>query len=395
MPQQSWYAISNLAERSARVDLYDEIGYWGVDAQSFVADLNALDVDRIDLHVSSPGGSVYDGMAILNVLRQHPARVVATVDGIAASAASWIVQAGDEVVMAPNSELMIHNASGVGYGDADTMRKLADDLDRMNRNIASIYAQRAGTDVDAWLEAMAAETWYSAEEAVTAGLADRVLPVPERRAAPDDVRNAAGSPRDRWAVNGRQAAAAWRYPDRAHAPVPQTPVASAAGHPAPSGGAHEEEARVSELLNGLRTRLGLSADADENAALAALDEALAEQADPSEPTNQSPAVPDGHVTVPSVALDELRAQAAQGAEARRMLHEQNRTAALDGLRDRFTPANRSVWEREYDRDPAATVALLKEQPVVVPLNELGHGQDAVDLEGEFDRMFSTPIPKEV
>lgn len=374
----SWYRITN-AERSggtARVDLYDEIGFYGVDAATFSKDLRELDASTIELHVNSPGGSAFDGIAILNALRQHPARVVAVVDGIAASAASFITAGADEVRMAPNSSMMIHEASGVAYGPAATMQKMSEELDSLSANIASIYAARTSTDTSVWRAAMLAETWYSAEEAVAAGLADRVLPVPDRRPAPEDVAHAPGDARSRWAVNGRRAASAWKYPDRAAAPSPLTPVASAPGNAAVGGTIPEEVARVSELLNGLRSRLGLADTADETAALAALDEALTERADP--PANTAPptnALPDGHTAVPQVALDELRAQAAQGASAHRQLHEQNRAATLDRLRDRFLPANRASWEREYDRDPAATVTYLEGAPVLVPTSEIGHGQD--------------------
>jgi ATP-dependent protease ClpP protease subunit len=164
----------------ATIRLYDPIdswgGDWGVSAKEFAAALDGLgpDVIEIHLHINSPGGEVFEGIAILNTLRNHPAKVVSVVDGIAASAASFIAMAGDEVVMGRNSELMIHDPSGLCLGNAEDMRTLAKLLDHLGDNIAGVYAGKAGGTVAGWRGAMLAETWYSADEAVAAGLADRV-----------------------------------------------------------------------------------------------------------------------------------------------------------------------------------------------------------------------------
>ncbi|MGO2361131.1 MAG: head maturation protease, ClpP-related, partial [Brachybacterium tyrofermentans] len=177
LPQTDrWFRMAADEEtRTAQVYLYDAIsGWFGVTAKDFARDWNALDVDQIDLFINSPGGDVFDALAILNVIRRTEARVVAHVDGIAASAASFIAMGADELVMGRNSELMIHDASGLCWGPAEDMQKMSDDLARISDNIASIYAEKAGGDASTWREAMLAETWYTADEAVTAGLADRV-----------------------------------------------------------------------------------------------------------------------------------------------------------------------------------------------------------------------------
>jgi ATP-dependent Clp endopeptidase proteolytic subunit ClpP len=164
----------------ASIRLYDPIdsygGDWGVSAKEFVTALDALpdDTATINLHINSPGGEVYEGISILNALRNHKARVVAIVDGLAASAASFVAAGADEVVMGRNSQLMIHDAWGIGIGPAAAMRDLAGRLDKISDNIASVYASKGGGTVEDWRTAMLAETWYSAEEAVAAGLADRV-----------------------------------------------------------------------------------------------------------------------------------------------------------------------------------------------------------------------------
>lgn len=174
-PPKSWYRIANVAADSVEIGLYDEIGSWGVSASDFVSELQAVDTGRITLRINSPGGDVWDGLAILNSLRNHRATINVVVDGLAASAASFIAQAGDTIEMSPNSVLMIHEASGLCLGNASDMRELADLLDKTSANIADIYSRRSGRPADEHRAAMRAETWYSDQEAVDAGLADSVI----------------------------------------------------------------------------------------------------------------------------------------------------------------------------------------------------------------------------
>lgn len=172
---KTWYKITNLAADTAEVAIYDEIGMWGVTASDFMAELAGASVKNLTLRINSPGGDVFDGLAILNSIRSHPANVHVIVDGLAASAASFIAMAGDKVEMAPNSMMMIHEASGLCMGNAGDMRDLADLLDKTSANIASIYASRSGRSPEEHRKAMQAESWYSDQEAVDAGLADAVI----------------------------------------------------------------------------------------------------------------------------------------------------------------------------------------------------------------------------
>lgn len=172
---KTWYKISNLSADTAEVAIYDEIGYWGVTASDFMAELAGADVNNITLRINSPGGDVFDGLAILNSLRNHRATVNVVVDGLAASAASFIAMAGDRVEMSPNSMMMIHEASGLCMGNSVDMRELADLLDKTSGNIADIYARRSGRSAEEHRTAMRNETWYSDQEAVDAGLADAVV----------------------------------------------------------------------------------------------------------------------------------------------------------------------------------------------------------------------------
>lgn len=159
-------------EITTRIDLMDEIGYWGVTAQDFVDELLGIDSSSIELHVNSPGGDVFDGVAIMNALADHPATINVVVDGLAASAASFIAMAGDSVRMNRGSQMMIHDAAGLCVGNAADMEAMKALLDRISDTIAGLYAERAGGSVEDWRDLMRAETWYSAAEAVTAGLAD-------------------------------------------------------------------------------------------------------------------------------------------------------------------------------------------------------------------------------
>ncbi len=158
----------------AKMYLYDEISWFGVNASDFVQELTSLAGQDVDLHVNSPGGDVFEGLAILNTLRAHSGRVVAYVDGIAASAASFIVMGADEVVMQPNSELMIHDAWGMCLGNAADMRDMSERLDKVSDNIADIYSRKGGQAPTHWRSEMRAERWYSPDEAVDIGLADRI-----------------------------------------------------------------------------------------------------------------------------------------------------------------------------------------------------------------------------
>jgi ATP-dependent protease ClpP protease subunit len=165
------------SEDSSVADIYimDEIGgWWGVTASDFVKELMAIDATQINLHLNSPGGDVFDGVTIYNSLRMHSATVKVYVEGLAASAASFIAQAGDEVIMLRGSTMMIHDASAMAWGDEATMLTTAGILNKISNNIADIYAQRAGGSMEAWRDIMREEAWYTPDEAVAAKLADKV-----------------------------------------------------------------------------------------------------------------------------------------------------------------------------------------------------------------------------
>lgn len=182
MTTKSWYRIAAKQEGDdrahAEILIYDEIGrnFWGegIAAETLVKELSALDVETIDVRINSVGGQVFEGLAIFNALDRHPAKVTTYVDGMAASIASIVALAGDEVRIAENAFMMIHNPWGFEAGDAIAMRKMADILDGLASSLADTYVAKTGKSVKVIRGMMDEETWFSAEEALEIGLVDQV-----------------------------------------------------------------------------------------------------------------------------------------------------------------------------------------------------------------------------
>ena len=182
----SWYTIRAQA-LGAEVVIYDEIGAYGVSAKGFLAELGALpDGTPLALRLNSPGGSVFDAVAIYNAIKRHSGTVTVWIDGIAASAASYIAMAGDEVVMPENAFLMIHDPAGVVMGTAIDMRAMAEALDKIKGSLLQGYAAKSGRPQEEIAPLMAAETWLDARDALDLGFADRIAE-PVRIAARFDV----------------------------------------------------------------------------------------------------------------------------------------------------------------------------------------------------------------
>lgn len=186
------------------VMMYGYIGddWDGVSASTFARVLAEIGDGGIDLHINSGGGSVFDGVAMQAALRNHSSDVVSYVDGLAASAATFLAMAGDEIVIEGPGMMMVHEASGVVLGNKRDMRALADVLDKIDGEIAGMYADRAGGDVAAWAAAMEATTWYTSAQAVAAGLADRIANDSSKPAAPEDRRSQLIRARARVALRG-------------------------------------------------------------------------------------------------------------------------------------------------------------------------------------------------
>lgn len=173
--KNSWYSISAKADAekpSAEIHIFDEIGVWGITARDFINELRGIDAEEIALHINSPGGSVFDGVAIQNMLKQHKAHVTTYIDGIAGSIASIIALAGDEIHIADNGYVMIHDPASFVMGNKEDMLKEAEVLDKLAEGMANDYAARMEITPEDARALMAAETWWLGQEAVDAGFAD-------------------------------------------------------------------------------------------------------------------------------------------------------------------------------------------------------------------------------
>lgn len=371
--------------------MYGTVG-WEITAAETIAKLADMTGD-VTVRINSYGGDSFEGVAVKNALRAHAGHVTAVVDGVAASAASVIAVCGaDRVVMRPGAELMIHDAWTFTDGNAADLTKVAADLERTSQAMAEMYAEKAGGDAERWRDMMRAETWFSAQEAVDAGLADAVE---DGRTAERPVLAKTGP---RFAYAGRD------------------------GAPKPKILEEENVAFTKEVAK----RLGLSADVvDEAMVLAALEETLAEQADekPAEPIeeaegetadadeDQAAGAEDASgesaevepepaefaeepaedtdeaevVTLPRDVFEELKAAAAAGAQAR----ETERVNGLDAEVDqwiaegRAVAANRGAIRKAMHADPEATRRIYANVPKgTIPRAEIGYGVDPVEPESD-------------
>jgi ATP-dependent protease ClpP protease subunit len=171
-PDKSWYSLK-AQNGNAELMIYDEIGGWGISARQFASDLQALGkIGTLTARIHSPGGDVFEGMAIYNMIKGHPAHKVCHIDGLAASMASVIAMAFDEVIMPENAMMMVHKPWGGTLGDAEDMRKYADLLDKVESNLVGAYQQKTGLPEAELHTLLAAETWLTGREAVEKGFAN-------------------------------------------------------------------------------------------------------------------------------------------------------------------------------------------------------------------------------
>lgn len=174
---RSWLNIvKNKSEREATIYIYDEITYWGITSEDVAREIADLDVDLINLRINSPGGWVFDGVAIYNLFKSHKAEVHVFIDGLAASIASIIAMAGDKIYIAENAMFMIHKPFVMASGNSSDLRKSADLLDQLETVLVNTYLRRTDKINEAEILAfMEAETWFDSTDAVDFGFADEVL----------------------------------------------------------------------------------------------------------------------------------------------------------------------------------------------------------------------------
>lgn len=406
MAEKTWYQIDAKAAAgkkatTAKVYIFDEISMWGVSAQQFVRDVAALDVTTIEVHLNSPGGSFFEGIAIMNTLKDHKANVSVRIDGLAASAASVIAMGGDEVVMASGSQMMIHEASIIALGKVDDLTKAVKQLNSINATMAGIYQAKAGGTVEEWATAMAEETWYLASEAVDAGLADRL-----DDAIPEDTAAAAMARFD---------LSVYAHAGRADAPAPYTPPAEPEADskdPNQEGG---NEMPLNKKLVESATRLGVK-DPDKLADDAALIDAIASateatakaEADAKAAADKAakdakdkegadgasgkPAnVPAGMVLIDSETITSLQAAAARSDAVVKEAKAEKRDAAIDhAVRQGKIPvARKTFWSAQWDIDPDGIKAALDAIPagLHVPTEQLGDGSMSPEESAEYADLY--------
>lgn len=381
--------FKTLADNTAEVFFYGVIGDWDNSAEHLVEDLKSFEHGDITVRIHSWGGDAFDGLAIMNALRAHEGHVTCVVEGVCASAASVIAVGGaDTLVMRPNSELMIHDAWALVDGNADELTRLAGQLSKLSDEYAAVYARKAGGDPAVWREAMRLESWFTAEEAVMAGLADRV----EDGRELEDVQELVGA-----------MAKARHYTSRAEA-----------GRPAILDQL-KEGVHVSSLEK-IARMLGVDVASDEAVVLEALAEALEERAeadtdveDVVEPVAEAieavEAVedtdvevedtepePEGDeastdealtVTVDAALYEELKKAAAFGREAQARAEIAEREALVDeAVKDgRISAAARGRWCKALEADPVDAKQRLAAMPSgIIPRAEIGHGLDTEESE---------------
>lgn len=365
----------------ATIRLYGPIdswgGWWGINTKDVSDILDALPdtVTEVILRINSPGGHVFEGVSILNMLRAHKARIVAVVDGLAASAASIIAAGCDETVMSPGTSMMIHSPLTFTYGNAAELRKEAEVLDSIERSMIEIYQAKAG-DAD-WETLLHEETWYTPAEAVAQGLADRVGTVADAgttsTAGEDDVVIVVTPAEEDDDVE--DSTRVHRFAAKTM-PTNKTPVSSEPGTP----NRKEDVMAYDDLQAGLRARLGITdAEATDEQLLAGVEQLTARAA-----VTTPPAIPEGVQMIDSSVLENLQQQAAQGAQALAAQTEQRRagiisTALAEG---RIAPTSVENFRAMLESNEETTVALINQLPKnsVVPVLETGHADTAPDAD---------------
>lgn len=368
------------------IDLFGEVG-WEITAKDVRTQLDGA--GDVDVFLNSPGGDVYEGLAVMNALRAHEGAVTVFIEGMAASIASVIAVGGaDRVVARPHAELMLHHAWAGSLGNADEMRKSAENLERISANLADIYADKTGMSSDEVLDLMSAETWFSASEALAAGLVDAV----------EDARRPAMA-RDRDPVFAK-AMARFRFNGRGAAPAPrvnaavESPPSTSKGEPmsflekiADAVGMSPEEVR--DELSGF-----FNAQDDEGKPEPVKEESEEEQTseDSEEPVEGVDAeseddadeeedtapTPSDSVTLDRETYDVLKAAAHHGWQAKQESEERALVAEVDRwvAEGRISAALRSKAVAAMKRDAEIARDLYGSNPAgTIPRAEIGTGRD--------------------
>lgn len=397
--KRQWYKLvaakadGDKETKRTTLHIYDVIGadlfFGGVDVNELVHEIEALDDDaELDVRINSPGGAAWDGLTLANAIMRHPGKTTTHVDGLAASAASLIALAGDDVVISKYGQMMLHNARGGLYSaTAEELIDAGKTLQKLNGSMAEFYADRAGGESTEWARAMKRETWYSAEEAKSAGLATEIDESGKR----EEVEAAA-------AASIAKASAMFKYAGRQAAPSPSARVEDGSTDPEP-----KEEAKVPAISKKVAERLGLGEDATEEEVLAKLGEVDTDggdgdEGDGSDGDGTPDNVDEGQVAELAAAaaklglsvidpgtLAEMQRNSSLGAKAHAQMETQRITAAVDAAISlgKITPARKEHFVTLMRADEVGTTQLLAGIPAytAVPMNELGHALEPTAFAG--------------
>lgn len=174
---RNWYSTKALSADTHEVSIFEEIGIWGVTARQYLADFNAIQAPNVTLYLNSPGGNVVEAVAMLNGMLMSGKHITVKVMGIAASAASYLMLAGNVREMPENTYQFLHDPLGPLMGDADEHRELADQLDKMGDSLVATYMKRTGKSREEIKALLAQDALLTAQECLDFGLCDVVTPV--------------------------------------------------------------------------------------------------------------------------------------------------------------------------------------------------------------------------
>jgi ATP-dependent protease ClpP protease subunit len=399
-----WYTMKAEADE-AEISIFSEIGGWGgVTVKDFKKDFDAIrGKKRIRFLLNSPGGDVFDSMAIYNILVGERNKLEVQVLGMAASGASIIALAGQELIMSRGSYLMIHNPSGLCIGDAAEMQKMADVLGKIAGQMAKIYAGESNLSREEALAAMAEETWYTADEAMEAGFADSVVDYGDVAALAPNI--------DRFGYahvpQALRELAAGQSPitgTQASQPTDAAQPITIENPPAPDKGGDESVPTEDEEMKTLNQVLdALAALPEEERAKAteedkkkiaelfgfsALEAKIAELAETSKALLEKVGLQEQKI---DLLLKENEAKAKELADLKL---EKFRTEKIQAIEKalaggKIAPVNRDLWEEQYDKDPEGTRKLLENQQPVVDFSERGvaTGGEEQEVMSETERKY--------
>jgi ATP-dependent Clp endopeptidase proteolytic subunit ClpP len=182
------FIAAKKADQPDTLTIFDEIGFWGVQAKDFIKDLRALTGKVLNVEINSPGGDVFAGLAIYNALKGSGKEIHVKVMGVAASAASLIMMAGDKRIMPKNTFTMVHNPWSFAMGNADELRDTADTLDKIGDSLQATYVAATGQSSDKIKELLAKDSWLTADESLELGFATEVIDEVKAKASFDMAR---------------------------------------------------------------------------------------------------------------------------------------------------------------------------------------------------------------